>query len=137
MVAQDERLRGRREGRGELINHSHGSVKKIHTSIMDMWPEAVTSRLAEPLHHTAAQPLAQQQQQKTQITLAPGKPLHVNTTCIYWLSCKNSRISPVARTVCQSKSHLASKVPYCAQQQQRTSATAGLASMMFSIGYFL
>lgn len=27
-----------------------------------MWPEAVTGRLAEPLHLTAAQPLAQQQQ---------------------------------------------------------------------------
>lgn len=68
---------------------------------MDMWPKAVTGRLAEPLRHTAAQPLAQQQQ-KTQITWEPGKPLHVNTTCIYW-------ISPVAHTACQSKSHLVSK----------------------------
>lgn len=87
--------------------------KKIHTSIMDMWPEAVTGKLAEPLHLTAAQPLAQQQQQKTQITLAAGKPLHVNTTRIYWLSCKSSRISPVAHSGCQSKSRLASKVAYC------------------------
>lgn len=74
---------------------------------MDMWPEAVTGKLAEPLHLTAAQPLAQQQQQqqqKTQITLAAGKPLHVNTTHIYWLSCKSSRISPMARMACQSKS---------------------------------
>lgn len=42
---------------------------------MDMWPEAVTGRLAEPLHLTNAQPQAQQQQKK-QITLpaAAGNP---------------------------------------------------------------
>lgn len=77
-----------------------------------MWPEAVTGRLAEPLHLTAAQPLAQQpqpqqQQQKTQITLAAGKPLHVNVTRFYWVSRKSSGISPVAHSVCDSKSRLA------------------------------
>lgn len=47
--------------------------KKIYISIMDMWPEAATGRLAESLHLTAAQPLTQQQQQ-THITLVAEKP---------------------------------------------------------------